>query len=92
MGVFDTLETFNYPFGAAEISQRPDSDGDGLPDGWETLYGLDPNDPTGNNGALGDPDEDGLTNIEEWIFGTNPTVNNLPGGPSGLIRLYTPLE
>lgn len=33
-----------------------DTDGDGLSDGWEVLHGLDPNDPTGDNGANGDPD------------------------------------
>jgi hypothetical protein len=41
---------------------NPDTDGDGLPDGWEVKYGLDPTDPTGNNGPYGDPDDDGLTN------------------------------
>jgi hypothetical protein len=91
-GLFDALETFNYPLTAVEISQRPDSDGDGLPDGWETLYGLDPDDPTGNDGANGDPDEDGLLNIEEWIFGTNPNSHDLPGGGTGAIHIHTPLE
>lgn len=44
-----------------------DSDGDGLNDGWEVYYGLDPNDSSGNNGALGDPDDDGLSNYEEYV-------------------------
>jgi DNA-binding protein YbaB len=43
-----------------------DTDGDGLPDWWESENGLDPNDPAGNNGALGDPDNDGLTNKQEF--------------------------
>lgn len=49
-----------------------DSDGDGLPDWWELLYGLDPFDATGDNGANGDPDGDGLHNIYEYWSGTDP--------------------
>jgi hypothetical protein len=49
-----------------------DSDDDTLPDGWEVDGGLDPNDDTGDNGAAGDPDTDGLTNAEELANGTDP--------------------
>ncbi|MCG2658808.1 MAG: hypothetical protein L6437_00990 [Kiritimatiellae bacterium] len=49
-----------------------DSDGDGLPDWWEQLYGLDPNDATGDNGAWGDPDHDGLNNRAEYLAVTDP--------------------
>ena len=37
---FETGSTLSY-----------DTDGDGLPDAWETQYGLNPNDATGDNGA-----------------------------------------
>jgi hypothetical protein len=60
---FETGSTLSY-----------DTDGDGLPDAWETQYGLNPNDATGTNGASGDPDGDGRTNLQEYIIGTNPVV------------------
>ena len=61
----------------------PDDDGDGLPNEWEILYSLDPNDnglnPNNNgvpglpeNGADGDPDNDNLTNLEEFNVRTSP--------------------
>lgn len=61
-----------------------DSDGDLLPDGWETLYaGLSPtifNDinadtEINSSGGAGD----GLTVFEEWIHGTDPTVADTDG-------------
>ncbi|MEQ1859484.1 MAG: alpha-amylase family glycosyl hydrolase [Chthoniobacteraceae bacterium] len=51
-----------------------DSDGDGLPDWWESLHGLDPNSATGINGGSGDFDSDGKTNAQEFIIGTNPAT------------------
>ena len=58
----------------ATITQ--DTDGDGLPDWWETQYGLNPASAAGANGATGDPDGDGLTNLQEFLFGTNPFVSD----------------
>ena len=47
-----------------------DTDGDGIPDYWETRYGLDPNDPA--DAAL-DADADGLTNLQEFLAASNPS-------------------
>jgi hypothetical protein len=49
-----------------------DSDGDGLPDYWESGFGLSPFDASGDQGASGDPDGDGLTNAQERALGTDP--------------------
>lgn len=62
--------------GGVPSDQPYDTDGDGLPDEWEVNYGLDPNDPTGANGAFGDPDADRLTNLAEYQAGTNPYVQD----------------
>jgi hypothetical protein len=50
----------------------PDTDGDGLPNDWETRYGLDPNSASGPNGATGDPDDDDIPNNVELTNGTHP--------------------
>ena len=44
-----------------------DTDHDGMPDVWERKHDLDP-----NNGGDGpeDKDEDGYTNLEEFLNGT----------------------
>ncbi len=47
-----------------------DSDGDGLPDWWETLYFA------GNADPNADPDGDGMSNLAEYRAGTNPTDRN----------------
>ncbi len=50
-------------------SMKIDNDGDGMPDGWETQFGLNPNDP---GDATADPDGDGKTNLQEYLAGTHP--------------------
>ena len=46
----------------------PDSDNDGLPDGWEWQYGLNPLSSQGIDGATGDPDGDSMTNLMEYNY------------------------
>jgi len=46
-----------------------DLDGDGMPEAWEVARGLDPADPT--DAGL-DTDLDGLSNLQEYLAGTEP--------------------
>ncbi|WP_205500018.1 FlgD immunoglobulin-like domain containing protein [Rufibacter psychrotolerans] len=41
-----------------------DTDKDGMPNAWETERGLNPNNPDDRNG---DPNDDGFTNLEEYL-------------------------
>ena len=41
-----------------------------MPDEWERKYGFNPDD-AGDNAH--DKDDDGYTNVEEYLNGTNPT-------------------
>lgn len=52
-----------------------DTDGDGMPDFWEILYGFDINDPSD---ADEDCDGDGATNLEEYLAGTDPCDTTPP--------------
>ncbi len=49
-----------------------DTDGDGVPDAVETASGTDPN----TYDLFEDPDNDGLTNGEEYLMATNASVDN----------------
>jgi len=49
-----------------------DTDDDGMPDGWEVSYNLQPL----SDDADQDADNDGLTNLEEYELGTNPRLED----------------
>ncbi len=53
-----------------------DDDGDGLPDDWETTYGMDP--LVKNDGDV-DTDGDGYSDLEEFEIGTNPLNRDTDG-------------
>ena len=59
-----------------------DRDGDGMPNGWEIRYGLDPRDPSD---AGADSDGDGLSNLREYRLGRSPRSGARVAQPS-LIR------
>ncbi|MBT62876.1 MAG: hypothetical protein CML13_06655 [Puniceicoccaceae bacterium] len=53
-----------------------DTDNDGIPDYWERIYELDPDDP---NDASLDPDVDGLTSLQEYEISAGITAENPTG-------------
>ncbi len=81
----------SFDTGPDEIFVVDDADGDGLPNIWEEMFGLDANDngenPNNNGevgdpdqGAMGDPDGDLLTNLREFEeTDTNPIVGDTDG-------------
>ena len=68
--VRDPKEVGGYPDYSFSPGDVPvDTDHDGMPDAWETQYKLNPS--QADDGRL-DSDNDGYTNIEEYLNGTNP--------------------
>ncbi len=78
--------------------QRADSDADGMPDWWERLYNLNysyPDGAKGRDGAGGDPDLDGLSNLAEFQisevytnFNTYLSPLLLKSSPTGNVTDY----
>lgn len=68
-GIIDTPEDVggwpDYRGGIAPL----DGDHDGMPDAWERRHGFDETDPAD---GIRDSDQDGYTNLEEYLNGTDP--------------------
>lgn len=80
-GYIDTQEAVGGWPVLNSIPPPADTDGDGMPDEWEFVHGLDPNNPADGNE---DRDYDLYTNIEEYInslalgyFDTDPYINTV---------------
>ncbi|MBN1673679.1 MAG: fibronectin type III domain-containing protein, partial [Kiritimatiellae bacterium] len=55
----------------SQLSIDADADQDAMPDAWEAAHLADLADPS-DRSASADPDDDGLSNLEEFIAGTDP--------------------
>ena len=62
-------------YGLGTHPNWPDTDADGLPDGWEHAYGLNPL----VDDAAGDADGDGLTNAQEYADDMDPQDSDTDG-------------
>jgi len=69
--------------GIATPPPLSDRDFDGMPNDWETTYGLNPDLPTD---ADLDTDRDGLTNLAEYLAGTDPQ------DPASALTLHLAME
>jgi hypothetical protein len=64
---------FSPNAGNIVISMIPDFDGDGISDWWETNYFGSVGTTNSAANALADSDGDGMSNLDEYLAGTNPT-------------------
>jgi len=74
----DTAGQRGIPVGRSVQVNTSDSDGDGVPDLWETTHGFDPSDPSDMDRGM-DFDGEGLDNKDEFLSKTNPRISDSDG-------------
>ena len=67
--IVDPAQVGGYP--KYEGTPYKDSDGDGLPDDYETSHGLNPNDAADGAKMAGEKD---YTNLEKYLYGIDPSA------------------
>jgi len=78
-----------FTLGVSLETGSTDDDDDGLPNWWEEINQLDPDDDgTGSvdNGPMGDIDDDGMNNRTEFVLGLNPRVDDRQQYPRAAIN------
>ena len=77
-GAFGTRSARYYRVRLATNTVSLDSDSDGMPDWWEWAHGFNPNDFS--DAAL-DADGDGISNLQEFLAGTDPRLGLVAAAP-----------
>ncbi len=81
---------FSFDLSQVNFNPLEDTDGTGLPDWWQQdNFGNLGNDPAG------DPDDDGLSNLTEYLAGLGPNTPNGEVGPQFIstgLKVFTRLE
>jgi hypothetical protein len=85
---------------SAFLTVLVDSDHDGIPDVWMMLYFGHPTGMASDNSLAGqDVDGDGMTNLQEYIAGTNPVdptsylkIDTISGAPSATTLQFTAIS
>ncbi|MFA7256194.1 MAG: S8 family serine peptidase, partial [Kiritimatiellales bacterium] len=81
--------TNRYEYSNGCNPTNTDTDADGMPDGWEVDNGLDPTDSTGIHGAQGDPDSDGLLNIQEYSLSASNLWQAVYTSVTGSVMVFS---
>ena len=86
-GLINSQDDITYADGSTgfpkltSLEAKADSDGDGMPDEWETAQGLNPNDPEDGPATA----ENGYTNLENYLNGL--VAHIVEGGNEGGVLL-----
>jgi hypothetical protein len=84
-GIPTELENLLFDLATPYMPLDGDIDNDGMSDLWEHRYNLNPRDPSD---AYGDPDGDGLTNLQEFLQKTHPRIADVDTDGDGLFDLW----
>lgn len=71
MALYEMWEDEDFPPPAEGSGGPKDSDTDGMPDEWEIEYGFNPDRA---RDSAWDLDDDGYTNVEEYLYRTDPAT------------------